>query len=155
LVPLILFGLSLVFLKFPWEAHAGIALFIGLHFIGVRYEEYRKVPIGWWLGKIFHSKRNLVHVTFRILFGPAFTATGAWLGIHQAYLWLFPIIATLALSAAFEVFEWVNLLLFGEGKGEGPELQGDIWDTHKDILLALAGSLLYLALWAIVTRVAF
>ena len=53
----------------------------------------------------------------------------------------------LASSAAYELFEWLLTLFMAPGTAEAYNgQQGDIWDAHKDMALALAGSV-GAALW--------
>ncbi|WP_367130509.1 DUF2238 domain-containing protein [Saccharothrix sp. HUAS TT1] len=46
----------------------------------------------------------------------------------------------LAISAAYEFVEWAGALVGGESAADFLGTQGDVWDTHWDMLLALVGS---------------
>lgn len=56
--------------------------------------------------------------------------------------WLFFLVSAtcLAISAGYEFVEWAGALLGGEAATDFLGTQGDVWDTHWDMLLALVGS---------------
>ena len=55
----------------------------------------------------------------------------------------------LAASAAYELFEWLLTLFMAPGAAEAYNgQQGDMWDAHKDMALALGGSLVA-AIWRV------
>lgn len=45
----------------------------------------------------------------------------------------------LAISAAYELFEWASALALGQGAEEFLGTQGDPWDTQSDMFMALVG----------------
>jgi putative membrane protein len=45
----------------------------------------------------------------------------------------------LAISATYELIEWVAALTLGQGADEFLGTQGDPWDTQSDMFLALIG----------------
>ncbi len=133
--------------------------FFALHSIAARWT-YSYVPYDAWMqsltgatvNQLFGWSRNhfdrLVHFAF-----------GALLVLPLAE-WLKPLLPTLrvrlfavvilllAASAAYELFEWLLTLFMAPGAAEAYNgQQGDIWDAHKDMALALAGSVAA-ALWA-------
>lgn len=57
--------------------------------------------------------------------------------------WLFFIVTCicLAISAVYELIEWLTALLAGEAAVAFLGTQGDVWDTQWDMFLALAGAL--------------
>ncbi len=61
--------------------------------------------------------------------------------------WLFALIvlSCAGISALFEVFEWQVAAISGAAADAFLALQGDVWDTQKDMLLATIGAAM--ALW--------
>jgi putative membrane protein len=121
--------------------------FLILHLYGARYT-YESNPLGHWLQHLSGGSRNsydrIVHFSFGLLW------TYALLEIILKYIKLdynlsailsFACISTLA--AFYEIIEWViGGIFFPEQGTEFLGMQGDQWDTQKDMLLALAGSLI-------------
>jgi putative membrane protein len=136
--------------RFSDRSYLLIALYLALHAVGAHYT-YGAVPAGEWAREVFGLARNhfdrLVHFAFGLLLvGPArevaacaAAARGLWAGV-------FALGALLALSAVYEILEWVVAVTVR------PDLahlylaaQGDPWDTQKDMALAVAGATLALA----------
>lgn len=132
-----------------------IFVFLCFHEIGAHYT-YAEVPYDDW---------------FRTAFGVAFSDAAGWERNHfdriVHFLWgllltypvreifirlsraegfwtyLFPFLTAVSTSAIFELFEWLAALVFGGDLGIAYlGTQGDPWDTQKDMLLALSGSLI-------------
>lgn len=63
-------------------------------------------------------------------------------------VWLWPIVPALclALSAAYELVEWLAALVLGSGADDFLAIQGDPWDAQSDMAMALVGALAALAL---------
>ncbi|MBB5958345.1 putative membrane protein [Saccharothrix tamanrassetensis] len=57
--------------------------------------------------------------------------------------WTFTLVSAvcLAVSACYELLEWLGALTGGESAEDFLGTQGDVWDTQWDMLLALAGAL--------------
>jgi putative membrane protein len=51
---------------------------------------------------------------------------------------------TLGVSALYELVEWLVAMLLGGGAEAFLGLQGDVWDTHWDMFLALSGAIICL-----------
>jgi putative membrane protein len=154
-------GSALLVLGIPaWAYSAGYSIFAVtglfafafLHIIGLVYWRYKNVPFGYTLGAWFGSRRNsydrLVHLIFGLGYSPFFYEVAARVGLADWVQLATPLIMVLALSALFEIFEWASLA-FGKTHF-GPELQGDIWDTQKDMLAAMVGSLIVTVIYAAV-----
>jgi len=58
--------------------------------------------------------------------------------------WLFFLVTSvcLAISACYEFIEWWTALLCGESAEAFLGTQGDVWDTQRDMFLALLGAIL-------------
>lgn len=131
------------------------SLFVILHIIGARYI-YSFVPYNDWsiylfnkdLNYIFDFERNhfdrFVHFSFGLLWFPFLfhlTRKIANLNINQKLI--FALIILQLISLGYELFEWILTLIMSEsGANNYNGQQGDMWDAHKDISLALMGSLI-------------
>ncbi len=108
---------------------------------------YAEVPIGNWAKETFDLSRNhfdrLGHFFQGVI--PAFLARE--LLVRTSPLrpgkWLFWVCVSVALavSAAYELFEWRYAVTFG-GQAATDFLgsQGDVWDAQQDMFMALLGA---------------
>ncbi len=140
----------------------GIALFTLIHIIGARYI-YSYVPYNEWTQTIFNLdintyfslKRNhfdrFVHFSFGVLFFPYFIQLfSKWHGLSFRKMILVAWLAIQAFSMFYELFEWsLTLLMSSEGAENYNGQQGDMWDPHKDMALAMLGSTMmsFVYLW--------
>jgi putative membrane protein len=119
-----------------------LVLMIGGHW------SYARVPFGFWLERVLHLARNdydrIGH--FMQGFVPALIAREVLLRRTplRRGLWLFFLVTCvcLALSACYEFVEWWTALAGGSAADAFLGTQGDVWDTQKDMLMALIGALL-------------
>lgn len=132
-----------------------IAGFLLLHIVGARYI-YSYVPYDDWIAAVtgvslqdlFGFRRNhydrLVHFSFGLLFTrPIFDCFVSRLDLPRRLAPYFTVECVLAASAVYELFEWSLTLLLAGGDAEAYNgQQGDMWDAHKDMALAAAGSVL-------------
>ncbi len=64
--------------------------------------------------------------------------------------WLLPPFFILSHAPLYELIEWAATLVFGSEFGTTYlGSQGDVWDSEKDVLLAVIGSLLALAVMTV------
>ena len=135
----------------------GLLMFSILHSIGACWL-YSFVPYNDWMITLFNFDlqsffgftRNhydrLVHFSFGLLLLPAtkdliLNNCNTYLKITQALFVAFLGIQTF--SMLYELFEWSLALTLSEGMAESYNgQQGDIWDAHKDMALALVGSII-------------
>jgi putative membrane protein len=118
------------------------------------YYTYAEVPVGFWVADQFDLARNHYDRFAHIVQGfvPAILAREVLL--RQTPLkpggWLFVLVSCfcLAFSAFYEMIEWWSAEIGGEGADAFLGAQGDIWDSHWDMLLALIGSILAQLLFA-------
>ena len=141
--PLTVLLYSLIFL------HAIVLIIGGTH-------TYARVPQGFalqeWLGldrnpydKIGHFFQGLV---------PAIAAReilirGQFVNGNRMRVFLITCIV-LAISATYELLEWLVAEVFGDGAVDFLGTQGDVWDAQSDMLFALIGAavaLLMLSRW--------
>jgi putative membrane protein len=109
---------------------------------------YAETPLGDWFAATFDLARNhydrLGH--FAQGFIPAILARELLLRCTPLRRggWLFYLVcaACLSFSAFFEFIEWWVALVMGGDADAYLATQGDIWDTHWDMFLALIGAIL-------------
>jgi putative membrane protein len=117
---------------------------------------YAQVPLGFWVQRALGMARNdydrLGH--FAQGFVPAILAREILIrrNVVRGRGWLFAIVVSicLAISAAYELLEWSVSVATGSKGDAFLGTQGDVWDTQKDMALALAGAIiaqLTLARW--------
>jgi putative membrane protein len=108
---------------------------------------YAEVPLGFWVRDLFGFARNhydrLGH--FAQGFVPAILAREVLrrkLGLAPGG-WLFFLVTCvcLAVSAAYELVEWVTAVATGSAAMAFLGTQGDVWDTQWDMFLALVGAI--------------
>jgi len=107
---------------------------------------YAKVPLGFWLQDLFHFTRNhydrIGH--FAQGFVPAILAREILLQgqfINGKKMLAFIVICIcLAVSAAYELIEWLAAVILGQGADAFLGTQGDNWDTQWDMFMALCGA---------------
>lgn len=120
----------------------GVILMVGGH------TTYARVPIGFWVQDAFDLSRN--HFD---RFGHFFQGFVPALLVRELLLrtsplrrgaWLFFLVSAtaLAISASYELIEWLAAILGGEAATDFLGTQGDVWDTQWDMFLALCGSIL-------------
>jgi len=113
--------------------------------LGAHYT-YARVPLGLWLQDAFELSRNhydrLGH--FAQGFIPAMAAREILLRVtvlrRGKMLFFLVVCVCLAASAFYEFIEWWAALLYGESATAFLAMQGDVWDTQKDMFAALLGA---------------
>ena len=123
-----------------------ICLYLCMHEWGAHHM-YANVPMGEWMKAAFHTVRNdydrVCHFAFGLLLAypereilmRKARLNGAWA------LWL-PVLASLGFGAAYEILEAIAANLSSPEVGDAfLGLQGDPWDTHKDMFMGFAGAL--------------
>lgn len=136
-----------------------IALFLLLHIFGARWL-YSNVPYDRWLQaccatdtrQLFGWSRNhydrLVHLVYGLCFTLPLAELVARRGLARGLCWLLAVLLIVASSVLYEWFEWGVSLVLGAADAEGYNgQQGDMWDAHKDMLLATLGALACPWLW--------
>jgi putative membrane protein len=126
-----------------------IALHMILLCVGGKYT-YALVPLGDWARETLHLSRNhydrLGHVAQG--FVPAIIAREILLrcGALARRGWLAFLVVCIcgAISAAYELIEWLVALVSKEASDSFLGTQGDPWDTQTDMALAFAGAILAL-----------
>ena len=156
LVLVLVGGLAVTHRRFAFSNLSNLLIFCFLlcHVVGSHYT-YSLVPIGEWTRDSFDLSRNhydrFVHFAFGLLMAyPLRELTLRRVHAHGGWSFLGPLMATLALSGAYEIIEW------GAARLSDPDVgmayvgaQGDVWDGQKDMLLAFLGACIAMALTAL------
>ena len=153
-----LLGLAVLFaLRRKFEFTPLLQTLIALHMIllavGGHYT-YAQVPLGNWARDVFHLGRNhydrLGH--FAQGFVPALIAREIFLrrGLIVIRSWIpfFVICSAMAVSALYELVEWLAAVTYGSNADAFLGGQGDIWDTQKDMACAFVGAVCAVALFS-------
>jgi len=135
-----------------------IFVYLSMHEWGAHHI-YGNVPFGEWMKQVFHTTRNdydrVVHFAFGALLAyPQREMLMRKARVYGAWALCLPVIITLGLGAAYEILEAVVANLAGPETADAfLGLQGDPWDTHKDMFMAFAGALVSMGFTAIMIRV--
>lgn len=123
-----------------------VILLVGAHYT------YAEVPVFDWIQEAFDLSRNhydrLGHLAQG--FVPAIAARellirtsplkpGKWLAVLI-------VLSCMGFNTLYEVLEFAAAILAGDAAVEFLAFQGDVWDTQKDMLLALVGAVASLVL---------
>lgn len=127
-----------------------ITIMVILMFVGGHYT-YSKVPLFNWIKDTFDLKRNH-YDRFGHLIKGMFGIVIRELLLRKTPLtknaWLFWIVTSisLAISAMYEIIEWLSFLIGKGGKAAKNFLgtQGDMWDAQWDMLFTLIGTMITL-----------
>ena len=132
-----------------------IFCFLCIHEVGshhtyalVPYESWAKALTGHSINDLFGWERNhfdrLVHFLYGLLL--AFPVRELAIRVvHVRGIWTYalPLGFIMATSLFYEQIEWAAALIFGGELGMAYlGTQGDLWDSHKDSLMATIGTLL-------------
>jgi putative membrane protein len=136
------------FRRFPLTPLLYVLLFIhGVILVVGGHYTYAEVPVGNWVRDAFGLARNhydrLGH--FAQGFVPAIVAREILIrrnAVRRGWLYFVVVSICLAISAAYELLEWAVAVGTGSKGDAFLGTQGDVWDTQKDMALALAGALI-------------
>jgi len=130
-------------------------IFFCLHTYAAHYT-YEGTPIDHWLKSAFHTKRSyydrVVHFAFGLLLAlPFLELFKSKVKLHGIWLYMVPIVVILGFSALFEILEMLAALISGSG-GEAKfvGMQGDVFDTQKDMALAFLGGVASMGILALI-----
>lgn len=158
-------GLPLLFITARWFVFSRTSYFLAffflcLHTLGAHYT-YSEVPMDAWFKsvtgtsteEVFGWERNQFDRIIHFLYGFLITWPYRELYFHLVVPrnvvlgYLAPVSFVLATSAIYELIEWAAAEVFGNELGAAfLGTQGDVWDAHKDIYMAMVGSLCCLAI---------
>jgi putative membrane protein len=130
--------------------------FLLIHVLAAHYL-YSYVPYNQWIEQIFHFNLNemmhwsrnmydrFVHLAFGLLLYPVFYRMfQVWLPQQKPFsIFLLVIQFVITGSVIYEGLEWLIAIGLSPDAAENYNgQQGDIWDAHKDVLLATLGAVL-------------
>ncbi len=125
-----------------------VILFVGGHYT------YAEVPLFDWIRDLTGGTRNNYDKVghFAQGFVPAMIAREVILRlkvtVSRAWTNYFAVSTALAISALYELVEWLTAVLTGESAEAFLGTQGYVWDTQSDMLLALIGSVMAVILFS-------
>lgn len=118
------------------------------------YYTYAATPLGNWAKATFHLSRNHYDRVGHLALGvfPVFTIREILLRKtplpQGGWLTFLTLSVVLAIAAFWELLEWWVTLLVASDVGDAfLGSQGDVWDAQWDMLLALVGAAIALALF--------
>lgn len=157
LVAIFLMVLLLTAKKFPLSriSYTLIFIFLAIHEIGSHYT-YSEVPYDAWFSSAFGTTFNelvgwernnfdrIVHFLYGLLL--AYPIREVYFRVARAdgfWGYFLPLDFAMSTSMLYELIEWGAAEFFGGELGVAYlGTQGDVWDAHKDMLLASIGALL-------------
>lgn len=130
--------------RFSNFSYVLICIFLCLHVYGSKYT-YAGNPFGFWVQDVLHSSRNhydrLVHFSFGfLLYYPLNESFINWLEFKKEEAFFLPIFTILSASSSYEIIEWLVADVFFKEQGMSYlGIQGDVWDSQKDMAIAFLG----------------
>lgn len=116
-----------------------ITIFFIMHIIGARYG-YTHVPYEIFISDGRNMYDRVVHFLFGFLIGyPIFSLLDYYLNTKNILKFMIPVFVISFFAATYEVFEWLGTVINMYSMADFLATQGDIWDTQKDIFVALVG----------------
>lgn len=147
--------LVLTYKRFPLTTLLYTLIFIHsiILMVGGHYT-YARVPLGFAMAKLLAVHRNPYDKIGHFAQGlvPALAARellirGRYVRTSGMLAFIVASIA-LAISAAYELFEWASAVALGQGADDFLGTQGDPWDTQSDMLFALIGGIIAVTLFS-------
>nr|WP_131668820.1 DUF2238 domain-containing protein [Psychrobacter pygoscelis] len=149
------------YLSIGTHAYSLSMLFLLIHIIGARYlysyvpyDDWSHALLGFKLTDYFGWQRNmydrLVHFSYGLLlFAAMYNGLKAILRLPSPrQLIAITLLLNMASSMLYELFEWgIAMTLSAEDAEAYNGQQGDMWDAHKDMALALLGGLISAVLY--------
>lgn len=149
------------YLSIGTHAYSLSMLFLLIHIIGARYlysyvpyDDWSHALLGFKLTDYFGWQRNmydrLVHFSYGLLlFSAMYNGLKAILRLPSPrQLIAITLLLNMASSMLYELFEWgIAMTLSAEDAEAYNGQQGDMWDAHKDMALALLGGLISAVLY--------
>ncbi|MEO6709218.1 MAG: DUF2238 domain-containing protein [Planctomycetota bacterium] len=159
--------LVLTYRKFPLSkvSYTSIFVFLALHELGAHYT-YSEVPYDAWfesltgrsLDTMLDFERNqydrLIHFSYGVLIAyPIRELVVRVADVRGFWGYFFPLDVIMSTSMLYELIEWAAAEFFGGTLGVAYlGAQGDVWDAHKDMLLATLGAILALLITAAIHK---
>jgi putative membrane protein len=139
--------LALTYRRLPLSdlSYLLIFVYLSMHEWGAEYK-YSDVPLGEWMKPWLHTTRNhydrVMHFSYGLLLAYPMQE---WFmrvpGVTSRWRYLLPVESTLAFSACYEMLEaFAASVLTPERGEEFVGMQGDMWDSQKDMFMAGIGA---------------
>jgi putative membrane protein len=135
-----------------------IFIYLSMHEWGAEYK-YSDVPLGEWMKPWLGTTRNhydrVMHFSYGLLLAyPMQEWFARVVGVTSRWRYLLPVESTLAFSACYEMLEALAASVLTPERGEEfVGMQGDMWDSQKDMLMAGLGAITAMLVIAIVRTV--
>jgi len=135
-----------------------IFVYLSMHEWGAEYK-YSDVPLGEWMKPWLGTTRNhydrVMHFSYGLLLAyPMQEWFMRVVGVTSRWRYLLPVESTLAFSACYEMLEALAASVLTPERGEEfVGMQGDIWDSQKDMFMAGVGAVTAMILIAAVRTV--
>jgi len=132
-----------------------IFVYLSMHEWGAQYK-YSDVPLGEWIKTWFGTTRNdydrVMHFSYGLLMAyPMQEWFMRVLGVTSRWRYALPVETLLASSACYEMLEaFLASILTPERGEEFVGMQGDMWDSQKDMFMAGLGALAAMVILAAV-----
>ena len=136
------------------SGYLGLVIFSFFHSFGACWI-YSHVPYNEWcismfnfdFDQYFNLSRNhydrLVHFLFGLLFVPTVRDLFLKYNFNYKMLLFVTFLSIQTFSMLYELFEWAIAVFLSNDMADGYNgQQGDDWDAHKDMALAMLGSLI-------------
>ena len=134
-----------------------ILVYLSIHEWGAHYK-YSDVPLGEWIKPWLHTKRNMydriAHFSFGLLLSyPLQEVLMRRVGVRSGWRYVLPVEAILSFSAIYEILEAAMAMILTPERGEEfVGMQGDMWDSQEDMLMAGLGSVVAMIAIAVLRR---
>jgi putative membrane protein len=140
--------LALTYRRLPLSdlSYLLIFVYLSMHEWGAEYK-YSDVPLGEWMKPWLHTTRNhydrVMHFSYGLLLSyPMQEWFMRVVGVTSRWRYLLPVEMTLAFSACYEMLEaFAASVLTPERGEEFVGMQGDMWDSQKDMFMAGLGAI--------------
>jgi putative membrane protein len=130
-------------------------VYLGIHEWGAHYK-YSDVPLGEWMKPWLHTQRNMydrvAHFSFGLLMTyPLQELLMRKVGVSNRWRYILPVEAILSFSAIYEIMEAGAAMVLSPERGEEfVGMQGDMWDSQEDMLMAGLGSVAAVIILAVI-----
>jgi len=149
--------LALAYRKLPFSdlSYALIFFYLCIHEWGAHYK-YSDVPLGEWMKPWLHTNRNMydrvAHFSFGLLMTyPLQELLMRKVGVSSRWRYILPVEAILSFSAIYEIMEAGAAMILTPERGEEfVGMQGDMWDSQEDMLMAGIGSVVAVIILAVI-----
>ncbi len=144
-------------LPFSELSYSLILVYLSIHEWGAHYK-YSDVPLGEWLKPLLHTNRNMydriAHFSFGFMMSyPIQEILIRKVGVQGRWRYVLPVEGILSFSAIYEIMEAGAAMVLTPQRGEEfVGMQGDMWDSQEDMLMAGIGAVVAMILLAALRR---